>query len=274
MQPIVSTPTKPPVTQVASELWAYWSQTVEPVRPPVPSISEHPPAIEVKCRVSPEVGRAYAMAATQRFCNMRGISALPDTAWAWVPSSRAHARCARLKNGGLRLATPEPSTIIGLMLLCHELCHAALEWRAPGSLADTERTETFAIAGEVFASQWLASEECPEHCSLALAQALASWAEEREHEFGFQHVALSRFEWLVWAAAQRGVSRTVAVALIEAAWQRAHADCGLLAEAGDWAEHPLICHKPGTALLYLNAWRQANSTPKEINAFRELTCAA
>jgi hypothetical protein len=172
------------------------------------------------------------------------------------------------------VATPEPSTIIGLMLLAHELCHAALEWRAPGSLADTERTETFAIAGEVYASQWLASDECPEHCNLSLAQALASWAEEREHEFGFQHVALSRFEWLVWAAAQHGQAHTDAVAIIEAAWQRAHADCGHMAEAGVWAVHPLICHKPGTSLLYLNAWRQANSTPKKINAFKELTCAA
>lgn len=241
--------------------------------PPVQSISRRPPAIASTWRVRPEVGWAYAIAATQRFCRIRGIAALPDTAWAWVPCGRAHARCARLKNGGLRVATPEPSNILGLMLLAHELCHAALEWHAPDSLADTERTEAFAIAGEVFASQWLVSKDCPEYRSLGLAQALASWAREREHEFGSFHVALSRFEWLVWAAAQRGEAHTDPVALIEAAWQRAHADCGLTAEAGDWAVHPLICHKPGTALLYLNAWRHANSTPKQLTAFAGVTCA-
>jgi hypothetical protein len=176
MLPTTSTPPQLSAAQVASELWAHWSLAAEPVRPPVQTISKYPRTIATTWFVRPEAGRAYAVAATKRFCKMRGLSALPETAWEWVQSSRAHARCARLKNGDLRVATPEPSNIIGLMLLTHELCHAALEWQAPSSLADTERTETFAIAGEVYASQWLVSKECPEYSNLSLLQAIAHWA--------------------------------------------------------------------------------------------------
>lgn len=203
------------------------------------------------------------MTATQRFCHLHGIAALPETAWTWVPSTRAHARCARLKNGGLRVATPEPSTIIGLMLLCHELCHAALEWHSPGSLADTERTETFAMAGELFAQQWLLNPECPEHSNLSLAQAIANWTQEREYEFGTRHAALARFECLLWSAAQSGPAPMCVRTPIEAAWQRAHAEFGLVATPNAWATHPLITHKPGCAHAYTMAWQQAHTQLEE-----------
>lgn len=211
--------------------------------------------------VHPAVGKAYAIAATQQYCRLEGTACLPETAWEWVHSSRALSRCATLKHGGLRVASPEPSDIVGVMLLAHELCHAALEWHAPGSLADTERTETFAIAGEVFTAQWLASKACPEQHNLALAQALTQWAQEREHEFGAQHAALSQFEWLLWVASKGAGLHTNRVAFVESAWQRAHGELGLEAHPSGWAVHPLIRHKPGTAHVYWNAWRSLRRAP-------------
>jgi hypothetical protein len=214
-------------------------------------------------RVKPDAGHAYALAATQRFCSLRGLDTLPPSAWQWLQCDREVSRCARLRNGGLRVATPTPADIVGVMLLVHELCHASLEWHSPGSLANTERTETFAMAGELFAHQWLLSSECPEHSSLSLAQAIANWTQEREYEFGTRHAALARFEWLLWSAAHSGPAPIFVQTLIETAWQRAHAEFGLVATSDAWATHPLIHHKPGSAHIYTIAWQQAQTQLEE-----------
>lgn len=264
MQPIELT-SAPASAQVAQALWSHWAQAAEPARAPAPRAGTHAPAQLLAWSVKPETGHACALAATQRYCHLRGLDTPPPSAWEWLQCDREVSRCARLRNGGLRVATPEPGNIVGVMLLVHELCHASLEWHSPGSLAETERTETFAMAGELFAQQWLLSPECPEHSSLSLAQALASWTQEREHEFGTRHAALARFEWLVWSAAQSGSVPMGARTPIEAAWQRAHADFGLVATPYRWATHPLITHKPGSSGVYPTAWRAARS---------EVLCAA
>jgi hypothetical protein len=143
------------------------------------------------------------------------------------------------------------------MLLVHELCHASLEWRSPGSLADTERTETFAMAGELFAQQWLLSPESPEHSSQSLAKAISGWTQEREYEFGARHAALARFEWLLWSSAQSDSEPECLETFTESAWQRAHAEFRLTAKPDAWATHPLITRKPGSAGVYSTAWRAA-----------------
>jgi hypothetical protein len=145
------------------------------------------------------------------------------------------------------------------MLLVHELCHASLEWHSPGSLADTERTETFAMAGELFAQEWLLSPESPEHSSQSLAQAIKGWTQEREYEFGTRHAALARFEWLLWSntSAQSDSEPECLETFTESVWQRAHAEFRLTAKPDAWVTHPLITRKPGSAGVYSTAWRAA-----------------
>jgi hypothetical protein len=247
------------VAQVAPALWAHWTQADEPPRAPAPSAGKRAVAQLFAWCVKPETGHAYALAATQCYCHLRGLDTPPPSSWEWLPCDREVSRCARLRNGNLRVATPEPINIVGVMLMVHELCHASLEWQSPGSLADTERTETFAMAGELFAQQWLLSPECPEHRSLSLARVIASWTQEREHEFGTRHAALARFEWLLWSAAQSPPTPEHLQTHIEAAWQRSHAEFGLVATPDAWARHPLITRKPGSAGIYPTAWRAANS---------------
>ena len=258
MRPIDFTPTSA-TAQVANALWAHWANAAEPIQTTTSRPSKPAASHLLAWSVKPDTGHAYALAAAERYCNQRGLTVPPPNTWEWLLCPREMSRCARLKNGGLRIATPEPSNIVGVMLLVHELCHASLEWHSPSSLADTERTETFAMAGELFAQHWLLSPVCPEHSSPLLAQALASWRQEREHEFNTHHAALARFEWLLWTSAQSCRAPVCVQTYIETVWQLAYAEFGLVGRPTSWAVHPLITRKPGCAGAYLKIWRMVSN---------------
>ena len=125
MQPIEFTPA-PASAQMAMALWSHWAQAAEPAQAIAPRTGTHAPTHLLAWSVKPDTGHAYALAATQRYCHQRGLDTPPPSAWEWLQCDREVSRCARLRNGGLRVATPEPNNIVGVMLLVHELCHASL----------------------------------------------------------------------------------------------------------------------------------------------------
>ena len=216
-------------------------------------------------------GHAFAWAALQSYCQHHRVAPLPAHAWEWQACERPLARCARLRQGGLRVASPSPCNVPGILLLAHELGHAALEHHQPGSLGHTAQTERFAMGCELWTAKQLLHSASGFNvlCDAfeptdrtALHQAVAQWLVERQEEFATAHAALSAFEWAVYQMAQqtnhaRLCNSQPLAQHIEHLWQQAHHTTGVQAEPWAWATHPLLLRKPGTAHLYLQVWQAA-----------------
>jgi len=186
------------------------------------------------------------------------------------------------------VASPSPSHVEGVLLLAHELGHAALEHHQPGSLANTEQTERFAMGCELWAAGLLLQNELNNpaggHSSFDdLEQEVAQWLADREDEFAITHAALAEFEWALYELAQQQCSiHRQAIHgdteqfehRIEHLWQQAHQSTGLVAMPWAWAAHPLLLRKPGAAHKYLKAWQAAKHTHQYMLSTRGLAYAA
>lgn len=274
--------------EVSHHLWNYWSGSQAPER----SEPLHQPNFR-RIHAEPlsswttglQRGSEYALKALSTYLAAQQMPGLQPNMWQWHESPRLESHCARLADGGLRVASPAPVDIAGVMLLVHELAHAALECAQPGSLANTEHTEHFALTAELFAARWMLSSSFDEYLNLSLAQAILGWLAHREHEFQIQHSVLAEFEWLLWRAAN---ARTHSVAnhgngngkglattkTIDTAWHTAHHRAGLTCVPLGWCRIPLILQRPGSAHVYRRAWVKARLKFSSSHLFEEWSCVA
>lgn len=272
------------LSEVSHHLWNYWSESQAPERfEPLQTANHWQIATKSisSWTIDEQRGFDYAEGALVAYLAGLNMPVIPVGLWQWQESPRLESRCARLQDGHFRVASPVPIDVAGVMLLVHELAHAALEYAQPGSLANTEHTEQFAIAAELFTARWLLSRSCNDYLNLALAQAIMGWLALREHEFQIQHSVLAEFEWLLWQAV-RAQSVTAswkskeftATETIDTAWHSAHNLAGLTCVPLGWSRIPLILQNPGNAHVYRRAWVKARSRFSQSNLFKEWVCVA
>lgn len=272
--------------EVSHQLWSYWSGSQAPGRfEPLHQSSFRRIQAETlsSWTTGSQRGSDYAFRAFSTYLAAQQMSALQPDMWQWHESPRLESHCARLTDGGLRVASPAPVDVAGVMLLVHELAHAALECAQPGSLANTEYTEQFALTAELFAARWMLSSSNEEYLNLSLAQSILGWLAHREHEFQIQHSVLAEFEWLLWqvantqthSVANHGIGKGLATTkAIDTAWHTAHHRAGLTCVPLGWSRIPLILQRPGSAYVYRSAWVKARFKFSSSNLFKEWPCVA
>lgn len=283
----VPTTTKP-LHAAATALWDYWRNADQSFVPyPVET------AVPAVCRVMAPV--SCPLANGQRWVTkaFSRIISPADAEWldgSFSAADRVHpadvgqmedllqiqavlhaseARCARLRDGNIRVHAPPSHDVAGALLLAHELGHALLERHQPGSLGNCLLTETVAMAAEHWvADAWLHTNQTQAISDMQLHRAIWAWRAYREYQFLVEHQALGWFEHCL-AAWCRGHASPPRPSEVCRMWRDAHDRFGLAPASPNewwscaWAGSPLLLRRPGTAGLYTKAWRAAQALVRQ-----------